>query len=187
MQDMTQEERTKLFSDARKKFEEMGKQAEAQVGKILDAKQLERLKQLQLQVQGVMALATPDVVAKLKLSEDAQAKIKKIIDDSRKNRPGINFFNATDEERKAAIAKMQGQREATMKAALAVLDDDQLVEWGTMIGKEFKFSQGPGFGFGGPPPGGFGPRGTGGGPGGPGGPNGQGDDRQPPQPPPSNQ
>ena len=36
-----------------------------------------------------------------------------------------------------------------MKSALKVLDDDQLVEWGAMIGKEFKFEGGPGFGRGG--------------------------------------
>jgi hypothetical protein len=65
--------------------------------------------------------------------------------------------------------KMQKQRADTLKSALAVLDDDQLVEWGKLTGKEFKFSQ-QGFGRGGF---GFGGRrgGPGGGPGGAGGNN----------------
>ena len=58
------------------------------------------------------------------------------------------------------MEKMQKQRADTMKSALAVLDDDQLVEWGKMTGKEFKFSQ-QGFGRGG-----FGGRGGRGGQGG---------------------
>jgi hypothetical protein len=168
---MSQEERTKFFSDIAKKSEE-------KIGKILDAKQMERLKQLQVQMQGVQALTDPDVVAKLKLSQDAQDKIKKVIDDSRQQRPQGNFFNMSDEERKAAMDKMQEQRAATMKSALAVLDDDQLLEWGKMTGKEFKFDLGQ-FGRGG-----FGGRGNrggqGGGPGGPGGQNNQGGAQTPP-------
>ncbi len=147
-QDMTDEERTKAREDMQKKMAEAGKKTQAEVDKILDAKQLERLKQLQVQIQGVQALSDPDTVAKLKLSQDAQDKIKKIVDDSRQNRPQFDFRNATDDERKEFMDKMAKQRADTMKSALAVLDDDQLVEWGKLTGKEFKFSQ-QGFGRGG--------------------------------------
>jgi hypothetical protein len=167
--DMSDEERTKFRNDMQKKAEESGKKVEEKLAKILDAKQMERLKQLQLQSQGIQALTNPDIVAKLKLSKDAQDKVKKIIDDSQNNRPQFDFRNATDEERKAFFDKMQKQREDTMKSALKVLDDDQLVEWGTMIGKEFKFEGGQGFG-----------RGLFGGRGGPGGPNNQGGGNNPP-------
>ncbi len=60
---------------------------------------------------------------------------------------------------------MTKQRADTMKSALAVLDDDQLVEWGKITGKEFKFSQ-QGFGRGGFGGGRGGRGGPGGGPGG---------------------
>lgn len=152
-----------------KKAEESGKKVEEKLVKILDAKQMERLKQLQLQAQGVQALTNPAVVDKLKLSKDAQDKITKVIEDAQNNRPQFDFRNATDDERKEFFDKMTKQRQETMKSALKVLDDDQLVEWGTMIGKEFKFEAGPG-GFG---------RGMFGGPGGR-GRNNQGGNNNPP-------
>jgi len=192
MQDLSEEERAQRFADARKKAEQANKQSDEQVAKILDAKQLERLKQLQLQREGVQALVRAEVVAKLKLSDDQQTQIKKTIDDSRRRRPGGFNPNQTDDERRAAFAKMQQQREATLKSALAVLDDDQLLQWSTLVGKEFKFPQGPGFGPGGPGgPGGRGPGGPGGpggrGPGGPGGPDGGGPGPDGPSgPPPGN-
>ena len=192
MQDLSQEERDKRFAEARKKAGEATKQSEEQLGKILDEKQLERLKQLQLQREGVQALTRTEVVAKLKLTDDQQAKIKNIISDSRRQRPGRFNPDQTDEERNAAFAKMQEQRNTTKKSALAVLDDDQLIEWTALTGKEFKFPQGPGFGPGGPgggpggprggPRGPGGPGGPGGGPGGPGGPGG-GPGGERPQPP----
>jgi hypothetical protein len=172
-QDMTDEERTKFRNDMQKKTEESGKKIEEKLAKILDTKQMDRLKQLQLQMQGVQALTTPAVVDKLKLSKDAQDKIKKVIDDAQNNRPQFDYRNATDDERKDFIDKMQKQRKETMASALKSLDDDQLVEWGTMIGKEFKFDAGPGM-FGG---GFFGGRGGRGGPGG--GPNNQGGNNNP--------
>ena len=159
-QDMSDEERTKFRDDMQKKMEEAGKKGQADIGKILDEKQMDRLKQLAVQQQGVDALTNKDVVEKLKLSQDSQDKIKKIVDDSRQNRPQFDFRNATDDERKEFTEKMQKQRADTMKSALAVLDDDQLVEWGKLTGKEFKFSQ-QGFGRGG-----FGGRGGRGGQGG---------------------
>ena len=109
---------------------------------------MDRLKQLQLQSQGARALTTPPVVEKLKLSKESQDKIQKIIDDAENNRPQFDFRNASDDDRKEFMEKMQKQRKETMKSALKVLDDDQLVQWGAMTGKEFKFQQG-GFGFGG--------------------------------------
>jgi hypothetical protein len=159
-------------ADMQKKMEEAGKKGQADLAKILDEKQIERLKQLAVQQQGVDALTDKDIVEKLKLSQESQDKIKKVIDDSRKNRPQFDFRNATDDERKEFFDKMNKQRADTMKSALAVLDDDQLVEWGKLTGKEFKFSQQGfgrgGFGFGG------GRGGRGGGGGGPGGGGGGG-------------
>ncbi len=93
------------------------------------------------------------MVDKLKLSKESQDKIKKIIDDSQKDPPRFDFRNASDDDRKEFMEKMQKQRKETMSSALKVLDDDQLVQWGEMTGKEFKGSllggPGGGFGFGG--------------------------------------
>ncbi len=144
MGNMSQDEMTKAIAD-------MSKKADARVAKLLTEDQLARLKQLQLQSDGVNALVRSDVVEKLKITDDQKAKIQKIVSDSQQaqqpQRGGFGAMfdpNQTAEERQAAIKKiqdqMQEQRAKTLKDALAVLEDDQLVQWGEMTGKEFKFS-----------------------------------------------
>ena len=134
----------------RKKAEERGKKVEEKLGKILDAKQMERLKQLQMQSQGVQALTNADVVAKLKLSKDAARQDR---EDHRRSAAPISrdltsAMQRTTSARRSST-KCRAVRGDHEKSALKVLDDDQLVEWGTMVGKEFKFEGGMGFGFGG--------------------------------------
>jgi len=166
MGNMSQDEMTKAIND-------MTKKADARVAKILTEDQLARLKQLQLQSDGVNALVRADIVDKLKITDDQKAKIQKIVSDAQQpQRGGFGAMfdpNQTAEERQAAIKKMQDQmqeqRAKTLKDALAVLEDDQLVQWGEMTGKEFKFSNN-GFGGLGGMMGGFGGRGNRGGGGG---------------------
>jgi hypothetical protein len=165
--DMDKDERNKFVADQVKKTDE-------KLAKVLDEKQMERLKQLEVQQQGIQALIDPDIVAKLKLSKEAQDKIKTVLDDSRKQQQQTNqnfdWRNASDDERKEFRDKQVKQRADTLKSALAALDDDQLVEWGKLTGKEFTGQLNAFGGFGG----GFGGRGGRGGGGGPGGPGGGG-------------
>ena len=163
LQDMSQEERTKKMTELRTKGEELNKKIDVKVEAVLDEPQMKRLKQLQIQREGVAALSRPEVIAKLALTDDQKAKIKQIQDDSRTQGRAAFNRNATPEERQAAFAKMQESRTKVLKDTLAVLNDDQLMDWTELTGKEFKFPQGRGFG-------GFGGPGGRGGPGGPGGP-----------------
>jgi Spy/CpxP family protein refolding chaperone len=165
-QNLSNEEREKRIAEMRKKMEGVTKEVDEKLTKILDAKQIERLKQLQLQREGAMALTRPEVVKKLGLSEEQQAKIKKIQEDARpKDRPRFDP-NQSDEERQAAFKKMREKFEQAQKDCLAVLSDEQMLDWTEMCGKEFKFPERQ---FGGNR------RGPRGGPSGPGG-------GQPPQP-----
>ena len=157
MRDLSQEEREKRMDEMRKKFEEAGKEVDEKVGKILDAKQAERLHQLQLQREGAMALSRPEVIKKLDFSEEQQAKIKKIQEDARPTGRGGFDRNQSDEERQAARKKMREQFETAQKECFAVLSDDQMLDWTNMCGKTFKFPEGQGFRRGGnrqntPPP-----------------------------------
>jgi len=168
LQDMSEEERTKKMSELRTKGEALSKQVDDKVGKILDEPQMKRLKQLQIQMEGIGAFARSEVIAKLALTDDQKAKIQQIQENGRpQGRPAFDP-DATPEERQAAFAKMaekmQESRAKMLKDALAVLTDDQLMDWTELTGKEFKFPQGR-MGFGG-----FGGPGGRGGPGGPGGP-----------------
>jgi hypothetical protein len=154
MQDLSQEERQKRFDEMRKKGEEVMKGVDAKVGKILDATQAERLNQLWLQRLGAAALTRPEVIQKLGLTEDQQAKIKKIQADARPTGRGGFDPNQSQEERQAAFQKMRNQMEKAQKDSLAVLTDDQMLDWTTMCGKTFKFpaGRGPGRGPQGAPP-----------------------------------
>jgi Spy/CpxP family protein refolding chaperone len=153
MQSLSQEEREKRFAETRKKGEEANKAADEKIAKILDAKQLERLGQLRLQRQGVMALTRSEVAKDLGLTEEQQAKIKKIQEDARPQ--GRGPFGGpgaqppSQEEMREMFARMQKQREKMQADLLAVLTDEQKAKWSEMKGKEFKFPQ-PSFGgFGG--------------------------------------
>ncbi len=169
---MTQEERTKAIADMQARFEKIGKDTDEKLAKILTADQMTRLKQLELQFEGVNALTSSDIVTKLKVTDDQKAKIQKVIDDARSNRGQRGNFNpnATDAERQAASQARRDARAKTLKDAVAALDDDQLVQWGEMRGKEFTFPENSGFGG----RGGQGGRGGRGGRGGGGGGNGGG-------------
>jgi Spy/CpxP family protein refolding chaperone len=140
LQNMSDEEQQKAFADIRKKVEEVTKGIDEKVAGILDAKQNERLKQLQLQREGALALTRPEVIKKLSITEEQQAKIKKTLEDAR---PTGNLFdpNQTPEERQAGIKKIQDQMEKAQKDCLAVLTDDQMLDWTNMCGKTFKFPQ----------------------------------------------
>ena len=147
-QSLSADEREKRFSEMRKKFEESGKEIDEKVGKLLDAKQAERLHQLTLQREGAMALTRPEVVKKLDLSEAQQAKIKKIQEDARPTgRTGFGP-NQSNEDCQAAIKKMREQFEKAQKECFAELSDDQMLDWTNMCGKTFKFPERQAFGRG---------------------------------------
>lgn len=142
MQDLSQEDREKLFTEMRKKGEEANKQAEEKLGKLLEAKQVARLSQLRLQRDGVAALARDEVAKQLGLNEEQQAKLKTLQEAARPQ--GRGGFGGPGGER------MQEQRAKAQADTLAVLTEQQKGKWAELTGKEFKFPQPQGFGgFGG--------------------------------------
>ena len=145
---MSQEERDKKIAELRTKGEELGKKIDGKVEKGPRRETNEAAEAVADPREGAAALSRPEVVTKLALTADQQAKVKKIVDDARTQGRAAFNRNASAEERQAAIAKMQESRAKTLKEALAVLNDDQLMDWTELTGKEFKFPQG-GMGFGG--------------------------------------
>jgi len=151
LQNLPEEERQNRLDALRKKADAIGKGIDEKVGKILDAKQAMRLRQLWLQSQGARALTRPEVIEKLGLTQDQQARIKKIQADARPaGRPGFGP-NQSPEERQAAMKRMRDQIEKAQKESLAVLNDDQMLDWTHMCGKTFKFPAGRSPGRGNPP------------------------------------
>ena len=157
-QNMSQEDMQKQMADMRKKMEGVNKDMDEQAVKILNADQVDRVKQLQIQRDGAMALTREDVAKKLGLTDDQTAKIKKLQESL--NKPPQFDPNG---DMQAQMQKMRDDRAQSQKDMLAVLTDEQKAKLKELGGKEFTFPQGGrGFGRGG---GGFG----GGGPGGGGG------------------
>ncbi len=135
-QNMSDAERQKFRDDMQKRFAEVTKGVDEKVAGILDAKQNARLKELQLQREGARALLRPEVCKKLDLTEKQQADIKKIQDDARPT-GGAFGRNMSDEDRK----KLREKFEKAQKDSLAVLNDDQMLDWTNMCGKTFKFPE----------------------------------------------
>ncbi|MGA2257554.1 MAG: DUF4956 domain-containing protein [Thermoguttaceae bacterium] len=171
LQDMSEDERQKMFAEAQGKADGANKQADEKLGKILDKKQLSRLNQLQLQREGVTAISRTEVAKQLDLSKEQIAKIRKIQEQGRAGfgaMVGPGGPGGPDQNPGDFMAGIEQQREKIQADILAALTDPQRTKWAEMKGKEFKFPQ-PQFGFG---PGAFGGPGGPNGPGNPGGPGG---------------
>ncbi len=142
LQNLSQEERQKRFDEMVKKAEEANKGLDEKITKILKPEQSTRFKQLQLQRQGARALTTADVIARLKISDAQETKIKKILADARPTGGRAAFDpNQTAEERQANMKKMREQMEKAQKECFAQLSDDQMLDWTNMCGKTFKFPE----------------------------------------------
>jgi hypothetical protein len=147
LQNLSQEERAERFAAARKRAEDSRKQAEDKIAKILDAKQLQRLDQLQLQRDGLNAFNRPEIAKRLGLTDDQQAQMRKIRQAARpQGRGGFGGRGQSDEDRRAAFARMQETREKMQADILAVLTDEQKKKWTEMKGEEFEFPRRQGFG-----------------------------------------
>ena len=148
LQNLTEEEREKRMTDVRSKVEEISNQADSKVSDVLKPQQINRLKQLQLQREGVAAFRRPDISKQLDLTSEQQEKLRAL------DGAGFGFGGPGGGQ---AAQRQQAD-------ALVILTADQKTKWGEVTGKAFQF----------PEPQGFGPGGFGRGPGGPGGPPGAG-------------
>jgi hypothetical protein len=148
-QSLSQEERQKFFEESRKKGEEIQKKADDMASMILEPKQLERLQQLKLQREGIMAFYRDEVAKKIGITEEQKDKMRKIQEEARQAGGGAgfqNFQNLSDEERREMFTKMRERGEKMNAEILAVLSPEQKATWEKMQGKKFDFPPPQGFG-----------------------------------------
>ncbi len=126
--DMSREERQKLM----KAFDDA-------IGGVLDAKQMKRFKQIQLQTQGAFAFFNTQVQEKLKLSEDQKGKIREIGQEAGKKMADLRQGGGSREEN---AKKFNEIRKETMDKIAVVLTDDQKKTWKEMTGKPFELQPG---------------------------------------------
>jgi hypothetical protein len=140
---LSQEERRQRMAKVRESLQTRNKEAEEKIAKILDEKQLARIRQLRLQRQGVVALAQPATAEKLGLDRDQKAKIREILVQIRGS---LGNREPSAEDRDARMARLQERRQEAQAEILAVLDDAQREKWAEMKGEPFEFPRGRAFG-----------------------------------------
>jgi hypothetical protein len=144
LQDMSEDERQKVFAEAQGKVEGANKQADEKLAKILDKKQLSRLNELQLQREGVAAISRAEIAKQLGLSNEQIAKIRKIQEQGRAGfgaMGGPGGPGGPDQDPGSFMARIEREREKIQADILAALTDPQRTKWAEMKGKEFKFPQ----------------------------------------------
>jgi len=128
LRDLSREERGK-------KMQELRKEGEEKLAKLLDKKQAKRLKQITLQLQGASAYSTPEVAKALALTDDQKKDIKAIQEDAGKQIREIFQGEGDFREKGEKMAKVRKEaKEKTEK----LLTDDQKSKWKELVGPEFK-------------------------------------------------
>jgi Spy/CpxP family protein refolding chaperone len=140
LRDMSDQERQKLFEEGRRKMELIAKEAEETLELVLEPHQLKRLKQLQLQREGVFAIGRPDIAKQLGLSEQQIAKVRELIESLRPDREKMRevFRQGRDAVRKY-FAEREERRKEAEKQILELLTPEQRKKWEGLIGEPFEF------------------------------------------------
>jgi hypothetical protein len=150
-QAMFQELQNASPEERQKRMEAFRLDQEKKLGEILDAKQMARLKQLELQQQGNRALGRKEVADTLKLTPDQRQRIQAAMDGEREAmRAMFQGFQGgqdmTQEQRQEAFKKFGEVRTATDTKLAAILTPAQKTQFTSMQGPAFKFPEFRGFG-----------------------------------------
>jgi len=111
------------------------------LGEFLKPEQIARLKQISYQVRGVIAFSDPEVQRKLNLTDsqksDIQAMVQELGTESR------TIFQDNQDDREAAMKKIQELGKQTLSKAEAKLNDEQQKSWKELLGAPFEFKPDP--------------------------------------------
>lgn len=112
----------------------------AELKKLFTSEQKIRLQGLILQAQGYDALLRKDIVAKLKITSEQQAKLADVAEETKASAQALNQSRGsrTPEEIKQELAQIQADR---LKKIVAELDDKQESTYAKLLGEAFDFSQ----------------------------------------------
>jgi hypothetical protein len=144
LQDLSPEEQKAEIPSLMKMMTEKGKELQAKVDKVLNAKQLTRLKELSVQRRGAEAFEDEEVAATLKLSDEQKTKLIAIRDEAADKQDEIRKAASSGEGggQAAIFEKIQALRKELGDKALAVLTAEQRETFEKMKGAKFDFPQG---------------------------------------------
>ena len=118
-----------------KKMQELMKETEKSIAKILKPEQDKRLYQIAYQQQGPDAFSNPQVVKALGLNDTQKAEIQKINEDLRAERRELFQGGPPDEETRK---KMRELEKTASDKVMKVLTSEQKTKWKEMQGEPFK-------------------------------------------------
>jgi Spy/CpxP family protein refolding chaperone len=133
MAKLSDEERRARFDEMRKKMEARLAEGKAQIEKILTADQIERLRQIAVQVRGTMALDDKEVQDELGIKDDQKAKLREIRAAQMKK-----MFRPPGEQPQGGRERFQAMRKEFDAEILAVLTEEQKQKLEDMKGKKIE-------------------------------------------------
>ena len=158
---MSEEERTEFFSKMRKQAEERNAKMKEQLEEVLFPEQLERLQEINIQLQGIAALRNADVAKELKITEAQKKELEEVQAGlMEKMREGMRELFTGGGGREGMREKIEEMRDDMEGDVLDVLTSDQKKKFEEMKGEKFEMPEGS-FGRGRGGQGGFGGRGGG--------------------------
>jgi len=132
-------------AERRTKMQEMQRTMQAEslkaIGEILKPEQLARLKQISYQQRGITAFSDPEVQKKLNLTDAQKADIDKMTEEFRTESREI--FQQNQDDRAAAMKKVQELSKETLAKAEAKLNDEQQKSWKALLGAPYEFKPDP--------------------------------------------
>lgn len=152
-QNLSDEERRKLGEERAAAARKLNEKYKPKVAEILDAKQSERLKQIQLQVMGSRIYQDADVIKALDISKEQQEKLAATNTEyeAKRNELFRAAFGSAGGGAGGGDAREKGRElsEANDKKLAEILSKDQAAKLETLKGAKFDVAQLRG-GFGGP-------------------------------------
>lgn len=144
--DLSPEERRERMESI---LREMDESTQEKLKELLEADQMSRLLQIQVQQLGLRAFANPRIQSALKLDDEQKATITKLEEDVREKSQAF-MANARDaENRGEAFRELMELRRSSLEEVMSVLTDEQKTSWKELTGEPLEMGPG-GFGRGGP-------------------------------------
>jgi len=116
------------------KFKELAKENDHFIDENLTKEQRHRLKEIELQVAGLLCLSRSEIARQLKLTDEQKKRVVTMQKEGRQELEDV-LYTTRPEERTEKMAELRRTSRAKM---LELLDDDQEKTWAQMQGKAFK-------------------------------------------------
>jgi hypothetical protein len=120
---------------------EMNESTLKAVGAFLKPEQVSRLKQISYQVRGAQALSDSEVAKKLNLTDAQKSEIQTIVQEAGAEIRTI--FQENQDDREAAMKKIQELNKQTLSKAESKLNDEQQKTWKELLGAPFEYKPDP--------------------------------------------